>query len=255
MSTALVVKFAEKFSVNQSDVLATLKATCFKGQVSDAQMTSLMIVADQYGLNPFTKEIYAFPDKNNGIVPVVGVDGWSRIINEHTAFDGMDFSEGGAGAVPDWIECSIYRKDRSHPIKIKEYMAECKRPAQPWQTHPRRMLRHKAMIQCARLAFGYVGIFDPDEADAITQPAKDMGTAEIDLVDVEPMIADALKTTTDAEALTYWKENNGKLSKQPQDHKRLKEVISNHRAALKAKDDERTIDIPEAKEVPEYVPE
>jgi hypothetical protein len=111
------------------------------------------------------------------------------------------------------------------------------------------------MIQCARLAFGYVGIFDPDEADAITQPAKDMGTAEIDLVDVEPMIADALKTTTDAEALTYWKENNGKLSKQPQDHKRLKEVISNHRAALKAKDDERTIDIPEAKEVPEYVPE
>jgi hypothetical protein len=62
-----------------------LKATAFKGQVSDAQMTALLIVANQYGLNPWTKEIYAFPDKNNGIVPVVGVDGWSRIINEPPA--------------------------------------------------------------------------------------------------------------------------------------------------------------------------
>ena len=169
MSNALVVKFAEKFSVDQAQVLSTLKATCFKGPATDAQITALMIVADQYGLNPWTKEIYAFPDKNNGIVPVVGVDGWSRIINENPQFDGMDFNEGGDGTMPDWIECVIYRKDRAHPIKLKEYMAECKRPVGPWQSHPRRMLRHKAMIQCARLAFGYVGIFDQDEAERIAE--------------------------------------------------------------------------------------
>ena len=29
------------------------------------------------------------PDRNNGIVPVVGVDGWSRIINDNPQFDGM----------------------------------------------------------------------------------------------------------------------------------------------------------------------
>lgn len=174
-SNALVIKFAERFSVAESEVLGTLKSTCFKGQVSDAQMTALMIVADQYGLNPFTKEIYAFPDKNNGIVPVVGVDGWSRIINEHPQFDGMDFNDDGES-----IECVIYRKDRSHPIKTREYMAECKRPTQPWQSHPRRMLRHKALIQCARLAFGYVGIFDQDEAERIIEaPAKNMGAAQV----------------------------------------------------------------------------
>ena len=32
------------------------------------------------------------------------------------------------------------------------------------------MLRHKAMIQCARLAFGFVGIYDQDEAERITEP-------------------------------------------------------------------------------------
>lgn len=165
--SALVVqqaaKLANLFNIPDSnDLVSVLKATAFKGQVSDAQMSALLIVANQYGLNPWTKEIYAFPDKNNGIVPVVGVDGWSRIINENPQFDGMDFQQDDESCT-----CIIYRKDRAHPIKVTEYLSECKRPAQPWQTHPKRMLRHKAMIQCARLAFGYVGIYDQDEAERI----------------------------------------------------------------------------------------
>jgi hypothetical protein len=37
-----------------------------------------------------------------------------------------------------------------------------------WLSHPRRMLRHKAMIQCARICFGLSGVYDPDEALRIT---------------------------------------------------------------------------------------
>ena len=150
--------------IGGDELVQTLKATAFKGQVSDAQMAALLIVANQYGLSPWTKEIYAFPDKNNGIVPVVGVDGWARIINEHTQFDGMDFEQGAESCT-----CIIYRKDRSRPVKVTEFMDECKRGTGPWQSHPRRMLRHKAMIQCARLAFGYAGIYDQDEAERIVE--------------------------------------------------------------------------------------
>ena len=150
--------------IGGDELVQTLKATAFKGQVSDAQMASLLIVANQYGLSPWTKEIYAFPDKNNGIVPVVGVDGWARIINEHTQFDGMDFEQDAESCT-----CIIYRKDRSRPVKVTEFMDECKRGTGPWQSHPRRMLRHKAMIQCARLAFGYAGIYDQDEAERIVE--------------------------------------------------------------------------------------
>lgn len=169
MSNALVVQqvnqLAEQFNIPASDDLASvLKATAFKGNVSDAQMSALLIVASQYKLNPWTKEIYAFPDQNNGIVPVVGVDGWSRIINSHPQFDGMDFAQDD-----DSCTCIIYRKDRSHPVKTTEYMSECKRGTKPWQSHPKRMLRHKAMIQCARLAFGYVGIYELDEAERIAE--------------------------------------------------------------------------------------
>ena len=148
---------------DSSELAQVLKATAFKGQVSDAQMVALLVVANQYGLNPWTKEIYAFPDRQNGIVPVVGVDGWSRIINSDPNFDGMDFQQDDESCT-----CIIYRKDRKHPVKVTEYMAECKRAnAGPWQSHPKRMLRHKAMIQCARLAFGFVGIYDKDEAERI----------------------------------------------------------------------------------------
>lgn len=150
--------------IGGDELVQTLKATAFKGQVSDAQMAALLIVANQYGLSPWTKEIYAFPDKNNGIVPVVGVDGWARIINEHTQFDGMDFEQEAESCT-----CIIYRKDRSRPVKVTEFMDECKRGTGPWQSHPRRMLRHKAMIQCARLAFGYAGIYDQDEAERIVE--------------------------------------------------------------------------------------
>lgn len=168
MSTALATltnKLAAKFGMDNADgVMDVLKATAFKGQVSDAQMTALMVVANQYGLNPWTKEIYAFPDRQNGIVPVVGVDGWSRIINEHPQFDGIDFE-----MTDDACTCIIYRKDRQHPTKVTEYLAECKRDTGPWKSHPRRMLRHKSMIQAARLAFGYTGIYEQDEAERIIE--------------------------------------------------------------------------------------
>lgn len=147
-----------------AELIDTLKATAFKGPVSDAQMTALMVVANQYGLNPWTKEIYAFPDRQNGIVPVVGVDGWARIINSHPQFDGIEYEQDAESCT-----CIIYRKDRNHPTRVTEYMDECKRGTGPWQSHPRRMLRHKATIQCARLAFGYAGIFDQDEAERIAE--------------------------------------------------------------------------------------
>jgi phage recombination protein Bet len=185
MTTALATltsNFATRFGLgeNQQELMTTLKATAFKGQVTDAQMTALMLVAQQYSLNPWTREIYAFPDKNNGIVPVVGVDGWSRIMNDHPQFDGLEFKQDDASCT-----CIIYRKDRAHPISATEYLDECKRSTGPWQSHPRRMLRHKAMIQCARLAFGFGGIYDQDEAeriiesDVVTLRVVDTNTGEV----------------------------------------------------------------------------
>lgn len=169
-STSVLVRMASRYGVDPDKMMNTLKATAFKGDATNEQLMALAVVADQYGLNPWTKEIYAFPSRN-GIVPVVGVDGWSRIINTNANFDGMDFEDGplSDNKLPEWIECRIHRKDRSHPICVKEYFAEVNRGTDPWKSHPRRMLRHKAMIQCARIAFGFVGVYDDDEAARIIE--------------------------------------------------------------------------------------
>ncbi|WP_319583915.1 phage recombination protein Bet [uncultured Pseudodesulfovibrio sp.] len=211
---ALIAKFATKFGVDQGQLTSILKATCFKlpskrneppAEVSNEQMAALLIVADQYGLNPFTKEIYAFPDKGKGIVPIVGVDGWTRIMNEHPEYDGLEFNysedivqvDDDAKPCPSWIEVVIYRKDRTRPIKVREYLAECYRPAfkgqygkieGPWQTHTSRFLRHKALIQGARIAFGFSGIYEDDEAERIANARvvnmnQDMPAA----IDAEPV--------------------------------------------------------------------
>lgn len=193
----LVARLGERFGVDGAKVFETLKLTAFKQRNGSAptneQMMTLLIVADQYGLNPFTRELFAFPDGNGGIIPMVSVDGWTRIINNHPAMDGVEFvssetmvrMEGAKVDCPEWIDCIIYRSDRTRPIKIREYLDEVYRPAftpkgktytieGPWQSHPKRFLRHKTLIQASRIAFGFSGIYDQDEGERIAE-AKDMG--------------------------------------------------------------------------------
>jgi phage recombination protein Bet len=166
-SASLVERTAQRFGVDPDKLLSTLKKTAFKsasGDVSNEQMMALLIVAERHNLDPFTKEIYAYPDKGGGIVPVVGVDGWIRKVQEHPQFDGWEFDfDAKEGA----MTCTIWRKDRSRPTKITEYIAECRRDTPPWKQSPRRMIRNRSIAQCARVAFGFAGIHEEDEAQAM----------------------------------------------------------------------------------------
>lgn len=203
------MEMASTMGADPKELWVVLKATAFKGskvngQVvppTDEQMYALMMVANSYGLNPFTKEIYAFPDKQNGIVPVIGVDGWLRLANSNPMMDGYEIRSSGnvisidkeAKPCPEWMEGVVYRKDRSHPVVVREYLDECYRPAfrgnsgpinGPWQSHTKRMLRHKALIQALRTAFGFAGVYEEDEAHRI------LGTTEINITPIPENIPD-----------------------------------------------------------------
>lgn len=164
---------AGKYSVEPKKLLETLKNTVFRG-ASDDELVALVVVANEYGLNPLCKEIYAFPAKGGGIVPVVSIDGWIRMMNDHPQFDGIDyeFEHDEQGKL---IACTsvIYRKDRAKPVRVTEYMVECRRHTDPWKME-HRMLRHKATIQGARVAFGFSGITDEDEATATPGFTRDV---------------------------------------------------------------------------------
>lgn len=176
----LLRTFAAKFNVDPDKLMKTLKDTAFKQpgkkegdlwkpgpEVTDEQMMALLIVANEYHLNPFTREIYAFAGKGGGIIPIISVDGWIRIVNNRKELDGLEFNYAEDGSENPWVECIITRRDRSKPTVIREFLKECYRNTDPWNEMPRRMLRHKALVQCARVAFGYAGVYDPDEAERI----------------------------------------------------------------------------------------
>jgi phage recombination protein Bet len=183
---SLLVTFSERYGIEANRMMATLRATVIRPakdgtEATNEQIASFLVVANQHDLNPFTKEIHAFLGRQGGIVCVVGVDGWAKKVNEHPQFNGMSFEQ-----TDEQCTCTMYRKDRQHPVVVTEYFSECRRDTDPWRTHPKRMLRHKALSQCARLAFSFAGIYDPDEAERII--ANEDGEIDVTPRD-EPMNA------------------------------------------------------------------
>lgn len=162
---------AQQYQMEPAAFAETVRKTVFPGgNATNEQLAAFLAVAQQYGLNPFTKQIFAFPSKGGGVVPMVSLDGWAAIINARPELDGIEFADhlSAEGALTA-VTCRIYRKDRSHPTEVTEHLAECSRDTEPWKKWPARMLRHKALIQCARYSFALSGIYDPDEGESIQE--------------------------------------------------------------------------------------
>ena len=211
--TSLIATMAAKYQMDPDQFAKTVRATVMPAQHTNEQFAALMLVANEYDLNPVVKEIYAFPAKGGGIVPIVSIDGWLNLMNSHPAFDGMEteFVDDDQGN-PVSCTCRIYRKDRSRPIVVTEYLSECIRNTEPWKMK-RRMLRHKSVIQCSRYAFGFSGIYDEDEGAKIAEmrditpqdrptppkpPAPPSVKVEtIDVITAEGEVVEAVQETTE----------------------------------------------------------
>lgn len=173
---SVLLDMADRYGMEPTPFEATVRAICMPANSTREEFAAFLLVAKEYKLNPLTKEIYAFPKRGGGIVPIVSIDGWVSLVNSHPACDGFTFSwvQDDKGE-PISCTCIMFRKDRSHPVEVTEYLAECIRPTDPWKMK-HRMLRHKAMIQGARYAFGFSGIYDEDEGAKIAEapPMRDV---------------------------------------------------------------------------------
>jgi phage recombination protein Bet len=184
---SVLIDMSNRYGMEPTAFEATVRATCMRpdknGRIpTREEFAAFLLVAKEYNLNPLTKEIYAYASKGGGIVPIVSVDGWVNLVNSHGQCDGFEFDMEHSPDGKQLISCTcrLYRKDRSHPTTITEYFSECVRDTDPWKMK-HRMLRHKAMIQAARYAFGFSGIYDPDEGEKIADidPSKDAGPPRV----------------------------------------------------------------------------
>lgn len=170
-SKSVTARMADLYGMETAAFQRTLAATIMKPRkgeppATQEQVASFLLVAEQHGLNPFTKEIYAYADRG-GVTPVVSVDGWHKLANQHPQYDGHDQQVVHDDDLGMGIKTIIYRKDRGHPTTHTEWMNECRGPTEPWKRWPQRMLGHKSFIQCARKAFSFAGIYDLDEVERI----------------------------------------------------------------------------------------
>ena len=105
-------------------------------------------------LDPLNEEIGFTQYEDGQWQTFISIEGCSKLLNRHEQFNGLIFTQADAQieGVPEWVECSIYRKDRILPITVREHYLEVKGDSPIWQKMPRRMLRHRALQQCVRLA-------------------------------------------------------------------------------------------------------
>jgi len=179
----LIGTLAERYGVDASGFYNTIVATVFtagkakpgseakpgKGLPPTKEMVmTFLLVANQYDLNPFLKEIYPFIDGEGSLKVVIGIDGWIKTALRNKLYDGHEFIEHlDADKSLMAVTCKIFVKGRTNPIQMTEYMSECKRETDPWKQWPYRMLHHKAFIQTARYALGMGDLADEDEIDRL----------------------------------------------------------------------------------------
>jgi hypothetical protein len=146
-----LTKAASLLGVDQAELMAWIDLQI---EVPAKTVLSLLRLMQNLRLDPLCEEI-GFTKYDYGQWQVlITIEGCSKLLNHHPQFNGLVFNQADTQVegVPEWIECSIYRKDRVLPTTVREYLLEVRSENTIWQKMPRRMLRHRALQQCVRLA-------------------------------------------------------------------------------------------------------
>ena len=169
----LITSVAQQCEVNPAELEEVLFKTVLPSGNKPEHLMAFLAVAKQFKLNPITKEIWAFPDNKGGITTSISVDGYIKIMNNHPQFERIEFGREAddKGKVIS-ATARIYRKDRTHPTEVTEYLSDCYNERSPaWKNYPNRMLRQAAMKQAIRLCFGITGLDGEfDENGATVEP-------------------------------------------------------------------------------------
>lgn len=150
--TKEIAKTADALDMDASELQAWID---LQAMTPRHTLLVLLRIARQHHLDPLKEEVALALYDDCHWQAYITVEGYSKLLNNHPAFDGITFTQSPetTNGIPIWMECMIYRKDRSKPIVVREYFEEVKGDQVVWQKMPRRMLRHRVMQQCARLAF------------------------------------------------------------------------------------------------------
>lgn len=176
-NTTALATVSEDNKVTQELLLDYLK-TMNKG-LTEQQTKQFLAVASAFGLNPWKREIYAvtFKGKNGTEMSVVtGYETYIKRAEANPNYDGYDIEfkggferktfqkqgEYGPYNVTEVVPkgdvscvCTVYRKDRSHPVREEVFFDEYDQKNSMWKSKPRTMLKKVAIVSAFRKAFPF----------------------------------------------------------------------------------------------------
>jgi phage recombination protein Bet len=167
-------------------MLDTIKQTVCKG-ATDAQFRMFVEVCRATGLNPFLKEIWYVPS----VGVMAGRDGYLRKANEHPQFDGMETRvERDEKNIPIKAVCTVWRKDRNHPVIAEAYYNEYRKGGNVWQTYPSAMIAKVAEVLALKRSFTINGVVTEEEiGNAEERGSKEAQAEYLASKGLEPYVA------------------------------------------------------------------
>ncbi len=168
-------------------LLETIRDTVAKG-ATPSQFRMFIEVCKATGLSPFLKEIY--------FVPSVGVmasrDGYLRKANEHPQFDGMETRvHRDEKNIPIKAVCTVWRKDRGHPVIAEAYYNEYRKPGNVWATYPSAMIAKVAEVLALKRSFAINGVVTEEEiGEREPQGSKEAQADYLAEKGLKPYVAD-----------------------------------------------------------------
>ena len=178
-----VSTLARAVNVDPRELVDALK-TQIMPNAKDAELMAFCMVANKYGLDPFMKQVYAVRKNGSGAYEAwISVDGWYAIVERHPDNDGVEFEEHRDNGEVVAITCRMFRKSRTRPVVVTEYMSECRKDSKPWESHPIRMLRHRTFMQAARVCYAIAEAGADDPADVPHAPPPQSGVVSVPALD------------------------------------------------------------------------
>lgn len=163
--TTLIGRLAERLGVEPGKLMGALRRISgnIRG-VEDEDFMVMLLMAEKYQLDPIRREV-GLISTQQGPRPYVAFDGWLKVLTSHDDYLTHDVAEVVTDGRVVAATVSIRSKKRESlgagPFHHTEWMDECYVPPRnrsdgsgkvngPWQSHPRRLLKEKAIMQGAR---------------------------------------------------------------------------------------------------------
>ena len=160
MTPAIVPAGVPASRYDNADIVATIKQTVCKG-ATDAQLRMFLEVCKRTGLDPFLKEIWYVAEK--GLI-MAARDGYLRVANENPQFDGIETRvTRDEKNIPIKAVCTVWRKDRTHPVICEAYYNEYRKSSPVWTQYPSAMISKVAEVLALKRSFAINGVVSEEE--------------------------------------------------------------------------------------------